>query len=332
MAIRLDRRAFDADVHDPTEVREALMTLVQTEVRLRGEPHPRLYLTREGCIDALDLNALSTREPDAHVGATVQIARQQVGVIEAWLVVQLLAEDHDGVQHRFALLGCLDPAGVWWMAGYESDPRTGIGVLGDWHVPDRRIVERAAILDEILAVPPGAKPADLLAARKPELDLRAAFFEIPEGIATPTDAGTCADAAARIAVPDLLSGALTGTVVVKIAERSGEMWVIGEYAGDGDDLIRAIASREPAPDAIAIAMLALFEGSDPPQKGVQIVAEYGDQRAERWLLLDFPGGASAPPIVVRAVERRLTVDEGDGWIGVEPTTPIDLFPVGAGEA
>lgn len=331
MAIHLERRPFDADVHDPDEVRDALMAHVHAEVRLAGEPRARVYLIGDGHVDTLDLEALIAAEPSAHVGATVKAARERVGVEQSWLVALLDAEDLGGTHHRFAVLGALDGAIAWWVLPYQTDAQSGVGLPGSWSPAEPRMIERADIVGRVLAVPDGAQPAEVLAARRPPLDLRAAFFELPESMPIPADARGQADLGVKVAVADLLSGAIAGTAIVKLSGRHGELWVLGESHQDPDDLLRAIAGREPVADGLAICLLALFEGSDPPQKGVQIVAERGSERVERWLLLAFSDGPSGKPVVHRAVERIVAIDDDEGWIGVPPLVPIELSPLG-GEA
>lgn len=325
--MHLERRPFDADVHDPDEVREALMAHVHAEIRLAGEPHARLYLIGDGHVDTLDLEALITDEPGAHVGATVQRALARPGVEQAWLVALLDAEDQAGAHHRFAVLGALDGEYAWWVLPYTTDANNGIGLPGEWRVAEARMIERADIVGQILAVPAGAKSAEILAARKPELDLRAAFFDLPEHVAAPADARSMAEFGANVTVADLLAGAIVGTAIVKVSGHKGELWVLGETTQDPDDLLRAIAARAPVADGLAICLLALFEGTDPPQKGVQIVAEQAGERAERWLLLAFPDGPTGEPVVHRAVERILPIDEDEGWLGVAPLVRVDLFPI-----
>lgn len=328
MSVPLQRQPFSADVHDADEVRIALMDEIRTELRLRGEPHPRVYLVGDGYVDTLDLHRVATTEPDAHLGATLALVRTLAGVEHAFVLVQLHAETHDGEQHSYALLGALSEDEVaWWALPYETEARSGIGEPGEWAPTDLEFGANIDLLRDLFDVPAGARPASVLQPRRAQPDIRAAFFELPRDLGLPEDARSQADLTVRIAVDDLLKGSVAGTVVVKQAGHHGEMWVLND-AGDLDDAVRSIAQREPAAEGIAVVLLALWEGSDPAQKGVQIVAERDGARVERWFLLDFPEGPAGKPSVARVVERALPVDEDDGWIGVAPVLAMDFFPLG----
>ena len=92
MSVPLQRHPFSADVNDADEVRVALMDEIRTELRLRGEPHPRVYLVGDGYVDTLDLHRVATTEPDAHLGATLALVRTLVGVEHTFVLVQLHAD------------------------------------------------------------------------------------------------------------------------------------------------------------------------------------------------------------------------------------------------
>ncbi len=328
MSVPLQRHSFSADVNDAEDVRIALMDEIRTELRLRGEPHPRVYLVGDGYVDTLDLHRVATTEPDAHLGATLALVRTLAGVQHTFVLVQLHAETHEGERHSYALLGALDDDAVAWFAlPYVTEERSGIGEPGEWAPTDLEFGANIDLLRDLFDVPPDAKPASVLQPRRAQPDIRAAFFELPQALALPADARGQADLTVRVAVEDMLKGSVAGTVIVKQVGHHGEMWVLND-AGDLDDAVRSIALREPAAEGIAVVLLALWEGSEPAQKGVQIVAERDGARVERWFLLDFPEGASGRPAVARVVERLLPLDEGDGWIGVAPDLAMDFFPLG----
>lgn len=328
MTLALARQPWDADTDDLDAVLAALHTQIAGEITRDGEPHPRVLLVSDGHLDTLDLHEFTRRQPEAHLGATIRLLRSDPEVTHTFVLVQLHATLSGDVCQYALLVEVTDEGTAAWMLPYTPDPRNGVGHTGDWALVDDGMAAALPILHDLVDIPPGAKPGDLLRARRPQVDVRAAFFELPEALPLPVDLADLVDLTARVAGDGLLSGELRGTVLFKHQGKAAEIWTIGHAEGDLDDIARAIASREPVADELAVAVLALFEGAQPPEKGLQIVAERAGQRLERWYLLDFPQGPAERPVIGRTLERRVDVDPDEGWLGVEPALPMSFYALG----
>ena len=78
MPLQLVRRpGVEVDFGDPAASRAWLLDLVTQEIRLRGNPWPKIYLLGKGFVESLDLHELLLQDPTAHVGATFQELRSR---------------------------------------------------------------------------------------------------------------------------------------------------------------------------------------------------------------------------------------------------------------
>ena len=162
-----------------------------------------------------------------------------------------------------------------------------------------------------------------------------AFDDLPEGMPAPANARQMVELAAQLAVNDLLTAEVKGTVVVRVAARSWEMWVLnGPLPTSLEDMIRYIAnSREPAADGVALAHIAIRPQDEPPVPGVQVIGELGGMFCETWGRLEFPEGPTGPKQVPR-IEwwDHKPVPERGMWLGVDPMVMFELGPLSAAEA
>jgi hypothetical protein len=129
----------------------------------------------------------------------------------------------------------------------------------------------------------------------------------------------------------VLTGDLSGSVVVKLTDLAWEVWILG---GDSlptslEDMLRYIAMTDPPADGMALVQLAIKPGDSPPRPGLEVVAERAGQLAEYWCELDAPNGPAGARIVKQVRQRApRAVPEGGMWIGVDPMVTFQLGPLG----
>lgn len=342
MGVPLVRKPLDVDVDDATAVREALKERVDLEIKLRGHPHPRIYVLGDGWEESLDLPAMVKDDPGASLGATFQMLGRRPGVVRRLLVTQVRIEDEMGGEGTYAMVfeEVAEPGEPrrWWvsMARYRQDPLTQLGErLGDWQDASHETANPAHLfpfLVEVVSPPEGARTANVLAPRASQPDIQVAFGDIPPGVPTPADATDMLNFTAALVVNDLLSGRVKGTMVVRLAGRAWEAWVLGdELPSDLDDMIRYIANvhgPEQA-DAVALAMIAVRPQDVPPEPGVQVIAERDGLFVETWSPLQFPEGPEGPKVVGGGkLWGPAPVRDGGMWLGVEPNVEFTLGALG----
>lgn len=334
MPTALLRRPHDADAYDLDALRAWMQQRVYDQVRLRGTPEPAIHLVTEGHEVTLDLDDATRQDPEASVGATWMLLRQLPEFEAAFLVGNLRAELDDGDVLDAAMVACEDEEGLWVaILPYGRDAETGLGQPAEeWQV--QVVQDVPEMLAELVRAPAGARPHRLLPPRAPVPDLQAAFGTLPEDVDLPASAEAFSELVAHMIVPAVVKEGLSATVVLRFAGRDWEWWVLGpDQPADLDEMVRVICYRDPPADGVAIVLIALFEGADPAQPGIQMVCETAGGRAERWVLLDLPEGLDGPRIPGRELLRSLPLPrEGDRWLGEEPTLDIELYPLGAAEA
>ncbi len=329
--IPLRRRRSDLDAADPAAVREAILSEVQNEIVLAGEPRPRIVLVGDEFTETLDLTTVARTDPGADIGATFQLLAERPGVEHQLLVFRLQftdgKRDHQAAMvvhvHEDELLGAI--------LLYQSDPRTGLGQPEPaWRVGDRDGLGPFWRAVQPLVEPaPGGRPALVVQAGRPTPELRACFGELPPDGPLPETAHQLADLAGLISRDRILAEGLDGPQIVRFAERAWEAYLLGpEPPTDVDDVIRYLCAREPKADGVALLQLALFPGEGPPQPGLQIVAEQAGRRFELFCFLEFPDGPKGPRRLGRVVGREvLHPGEGEGWLGVEVDLGWELKPL-----
>ena len=188
----------------------------------------------------------------------------------------------------------------WWMGMLEftTDPASGLGhPVGDWQLPTRDTDNPADLppfVTAIAAPPPGGRPA---AIAEPsdiwEPDIKFAFGELPAHVEPPKDAKQMVELTAALGVVnELLTDRHQGTVVVRVAGRSWEQFVLGgDMPGPLLEMVRWIANhRLPAADGVAVAMIAIRPQDQPQVPGVQVIGEKDGQFVETWAPIEFPEG------------------------------------------
>lgn len=305
------------------------MEYVREQIKLLGQPHPKVYLLGKDFVEMLDVDAMRKREPDVHLGATFQALRRRNNIERCFLVFGAQGFDPQGREHTWAVL--FEERDVidgrrWWMAmlEYRTDPASGLGIPDPKWSPSAGETDNPAQLPpfvhEIAAPPPGSQQAEILDASDTwQPDIKFTFGEVPEGKPIPTNAKQMVEFAAALAVNDLLTGKLTGTLVVRIVGRSWELWVLGDdMPASVHEMIRWIANhRLPAAEGVALAQLAVLPHDEPPVPGMQIVGEYGEMLVETWAPVVFPEGPGGPRTVpvVHWRSPRPVSPEGR-WLGV----------------
>ncbi|MEQ1505574.1 MAG: hypothetical protein ABMB14_25295 [Myxococcota bacterium] len=308
MPTQLVRRpGVDVNFRDPAASRAWITEHVRQEIKVRGQPLPKVYLLGADFVETLDLSAMSRQDAGAHVGMTFQLVRRRNNVERCFLVLGLQGTDPAGIVHTWAVVfEELDTADGrrWWLAmlEYETDSATALGVpKGPWQQPGADTDNPTALppfLIEVAAPPPGSRAADVRDAADTWMpDIRFAFGEVPPTAPIPTDAKLMVEFAAALgAVDELLSGKLQGAIVVRIAGRSWEQWVLGDdLPADIHEMIRWIANhRLPAADGVALAQIAVRPSDEPPVAGMQVIGEMGGMFVETWAPIVFSEGPAGP--------------------------------------
>jgi len=342
--IRLERTDLPLAPDDLDGVRDWLMAAVRTEVKLRGTPHPRIVLVGDGFVETLDLDRLSRVDPGADAGATFQRLRQRPGVRRALMVLVGRGDDADR-DERFAILfeeRTVAGEGVrrWWLAmlPYDKDPESGLGIPDAWQLSrgeTSSLADLPAFLIAIAAPPTTARAATVLEPVPPVADLSVRYGELDEDTPPPSTALRLVELASGMVVPALLAGDLRGALVVRFSGRAWEVW---QLPGGGpvtvEELVRYVANhREPAADAIALVQVAIRPEDEPPQPGVQVIAECGSEIAETWSPLTFPEGPDGRPQIDDVLLRGPDpVPEGGLWLGVRNAVELELISPLVGEA
>ncbi len=336
MGVSLTRRRNRVDAFDREALRRWLTEAVADDVRLAGGPRPRLVVIGDDHFDTLDLVELMAAQPEAHVGATAVLLLTGQGVWAVYGVMRLVDDDGGEAAVLFELLPPDESAtrGTWIAVLPFTVDADGVGSAADWRTTVALDPSTLApAVRELILPKPGAIPGRIAGITRPEPALRAAYLTLPEALPFPEDALAQAQLSAHLAMPAILRGEVDGVTVIKQAGRSCELWVLGpDQPAELDDMVRLIAAREPPAEAIATAVATLFDGEGPPQKGVQVVAQRGGERAELRVLL-VHATPEAPLSPGSTYGRRLPPPDSDqGWLGVDPMTDLELTPFHVGEA
>ena len=68
MAVQIVRRpGVDVEFVDAFASRKWILDHVADEIRLTGQPHPKVYLLGKDFVETFDVHAMTTREPGAHI-------------------------------------------------------------------------------------------------------------------------------------------------------------------------------------------------------------------------------------------------------------------------
>ena len=332
----LVRRRSDLDVYDLDAVRRAMLGEVELDLRLRGEPIPRIVLLGDGFRETLMLTELSQRAPDAHSGATFRMLAARDGVEHRFLIARLQFEDGEGRARKAAVVICEHPGEdeenerLLAILQYEQDPVSHLGVLApQWQIGDTAsLAHLYAPMRAFVEADPGARPGLVVPSGPPEPNIRMTFGELHDHVPLPEDPLKLAHLALSLSVEHILREGPDGPQVLRLRGRSWEVWLLGpELPTDLDDMVRVVAHREPAADAVAVLQIVLYPGSGPPRPGIQVLAELGGQRGELFAFLELSDGLRGPKQLGRVVGRpNKPPAEGEGWLGVAPLVFFELGP------
>lgn len=344
MPVTLVRKPSSVDVRDATAARASLKEAVSLDIKLKGQPITRLVFLADGYEEALDLTTAVREDREASMGATFQLLRRRPEVERSFVVLRMDGSDAEGKNHSFAAIfeeiTEIDEPRRWWisMQEFQTDPNTEVGrLIGGWQdspFETPNIDHLMPFLREFAVPLPGSRPARVLPPRAVQPDIQVAMDNLPPGAPAPTTAKMMLDLASHVAVNDLLTGTVKGTVVVRYAQRVWEMWVLGDnMPTDTESMVRYIANkRQPAAEGVAIVMIAILPQDAAPTPFMQVLAEMDGKYAETRAPIDFPEGPAGPK---RLREIRLwdgrPVPEGGMWLGVDPVVLFDLGPLAVGE-
>ena len=203
--------------------------------------------------------------------------------------------------------------------------------VGDWQQPPRDTSNPAELppfLVQVAAPPPGGRPAGIRDASDTwQPDIKFAFGDLPDHAQPPVDAKQMVELTAALGVVnELLAGKVQGTVVVRIAGRSWEPWVLGDdMPAPMIEMVRWIANhRLPAAEGVALAQIAVRPQDTPPVPGVQVIGEKDGLFVETWAPIEFPEGPDAKKVVpvVHWWPAR-PAPETHRWIGITSTAELN---------
>lgn len=328
--VHLRRLPLSLDVFDDEAFHRGLLERVERDVVLQGQPTPAIHLFHDDHERVLDWSRVSAADPDADVGATFAALADGRGV-ERRVVVAML-DDRKGSPAAFILEQLREdgePCG-WWLALRPftwNAARVG-RFHGAWQVGQGQ-EGLPPMFAELVSAGEGRRAARVLPPAPLQPDIRVAFGELPEGQAPPQGVEGFASLAVAMVLPEVQREGIDHVKVIRLAGVAWEEWHLhGDMPADLDDMVRYIAQRESPAEAVAVAQGVLFMEEGEPTKALRLQAERGGKRVERIFTFRFPEG-QAQRLPSRAYARGLgPVEEGEGWLGVEPMVLFELGPLG----
>lgn len=205
-------------------------------MKLRGQPIPKFFLLADGYEETLELPTTIHADRDASMGATFQLLKRRPNIARQFVLLRMDARDGEQERTHALLFEELDSPRRWWMSTHLFP-----------------------FLRAFVEPPPGSRPAHILPPRLAQPDIAVAMDALPAAAPTPTNARMMTELIAQLAVDDLLTSAVKGTVVVRYAQRVWEMWVLGEdMPAELEDMVRYIANkRAPPAEGVGVAMIAI---------------------------------------------------------------------------
>lgn len=328
----------------PTMLRQQLLDQMEKHVTVQARAPEVMLFFGDDWVDVASLG--DTRPPEAEellAGALVAAGRRD-GVQRAFRMGELRLRGPDGQPCRAACVlelrigGAIAAAPRWWFAHrFVQVTPDQIGTMdGAWV---ESVGVGADALDEgarhwldttpeqVESIKIGKTPLP-----PPEPVVQASVHDLAEEL--PADAKGVATLAGELARQDLEAGSIEGIVVLAFHQRDVERWEIrGEMTYSVDDLVRAIAAYSSAV-AVALVQPAVMEVGEGPGEGEEAethrtltaLAERDGHRYVHVRTLNVtPEGVTDAGLVI-------VTDCGepgaDGWIGVPPSRPIRVDPLG----
>lgn len=327
-AIRPVRRPLDGlNPYDVEAIRKYACIRLHDDVLRRGTVTPRLLLLHDDHIAEIDLDHAAGGDPLATFMAlaTDTLIEQRMLLCSfpagpgAWIALACGAGNDEErsfwvIYRPFTMLpGGMGSAESSWQLSWGNQ-LTG--------VPD---------MFSFLARPGGAWSV-LPAVPPPLPKISYRRQDVPKGAIVPTDAIATVNAAADVNETVAWKKQVEGVMIMVFRQKTLDSYhVVGEIPCGLDDLVRAACAKGETPSAVATMKLDLFAHRGVTTRAVKTMGEAGGMRMERILGLMYePGDKPNSPTNLQFFACNPTPVGSDGWIGVEPITDIDLYPLGPG--
>ena len=326
LQVRLHRVPLPGvDVHLVREIRDAMVADLAERVEADGGVPASLRFLSAGLVEEARLSEMSEADPE-QIAAFFHGAAARRGVVRSFRVGAATV-NREPVAAVLEL--CSD--GSWWAAwGVLSGSEQSVSVSGSW------MATEGTTLDTLVPalrhwVDPGTLQVNEVAARWLRRDVpappRIAVAEVP--LQAPVTGGpldllrTLGPTVDR----QVLEHGLPGVIVLVFRGSMLERWdVLGALPCSIDDLVRG-ACGSVLPDAAAVVYGNEVTVEGERLSGVVLVVERGGARARRVLPIAFENGS---PVARQAKVRDLgVVALGEGWIGVQPESRLELIALAA---
>ncbi len=326
------RRPLPVDVDDTDAIHAWLADLVGAQVLTMQQPIPAIHLLFDGHEEVLEWTPTAKADPGADLPATWHALSGRKGLERQVLVLRL--EDAEGNTLAAVVEQTRDGSDAWWIALRPFTVQDGIGqLLADGWEQSAGEGELPEPFAQFVNARPGARPAQVLAAKRPEPKVFMCQGDLPDAVPLPTTAMEMTAWAGNEVIGGLETEGLKHLVVFLIRGRAWQKWLLSDLPTAGDDMVRWICGREDQPDMVASAQGVLIQVDGKPERAARIVGELGGARAERMILFAPKPGKPEEVIPSRWMARELgPVAEGDGWIGVKPLVAGEIvaWPIGPG--
>lgn len=313
------------DVYDQEAVTQWILRKVSEQVVTKCQPRPAIHLLFDEHEEVIDWSKVHELDPGADLAATWAQQAPRKGLERRFLVLGFKADGK-------ALAGVLEQ--VWedneptgWMLAYTAYKAVdGVGHLNpNWQVTTGE-GKPPGLFEAMFTPAPGARPVALLPARRPEPEVWFSTAEIIEGVSPPVTPMEVTEHVQGIILGNLETEGLKHLAVMLLRGRTWERWLLGaDQPTTGDDMVRWICAKDGQPDAVATVEGALTLVDGKPERCIRIMAELAGKRTERLIVMLPKPGKPMDVIPGRWMARELgVVQEGEGWIGVEPLLAGEL--------
>lgn len=307
-------------VGDLANVQRFILTRVNEEIIWRARVTPRLILVCEDHLEEVDLD-----KTDGDPIATFHALATRRDVVQRVLCGTATGEDGEEIGFVFGANNRDDTP--WWLAsrGFTRQPG-GLGSAGrTWDVGTGFGLEELPVVVEAMRT--HGRPCDLLPARSlPWPEIGCKVDDLANEVIPLDPQATTQILAQRGHEIELWKRGLDTVMIMAFRRGTLEKWSVdGEIPCSTDELVRSICGIGPAPDAVAILRIELFDDHGTYRRAVRTVAETGGHRIERLLVLDFDSMDQVVPHL-RLFGTRARAVGREGWIGVRAGVKLELTP------